>query len=237
MSSALLGGGFALLLVLFLVGFVVLVVVLVRVGVRQARERRETMAGFAAAREWTYREADPSLVDRFHGSPFGTGSGRRASNCLYGQHTGRAMVAFDYHYSTSSGSGSDRSSTSHTCSVVALNLGVGVPALAVSPEGAVGRFFGRLTNRDIRLGSEVFDHAFTVTSDDVRFATDVLHPQMRQLLLQWPGLSWRFEGDSMVVVNRGTHAPVQVDATLAVMDAVLAHVPDVVWQRLRGHDG
>lgn len=234
MSSALLGGGLALLLVLFFVGFVVLVVVLVRAGIRQARERREALAGFAAAREWTYREADPSLVDRFHGSPFGTGSGRRATNCLYGRHNGRAMVAFDYHYTTSSGSGDDRRSSSHSYSVVALNLGVQVPALAVSPEGAVGRFFGRLTNRDIQLGSPAFDHAFTVTSDDRRFAADVLHPQMVQLLLQWPALGWRFEGDSMVVINRGTHAPVQVDATLAVMDAVLAHVPEAVWQRLLG---
>lgn len=234
MSSALLGGGFALFFILFVVGFIVLAVVLVRAGIRQARERREALAGFAAAREWTYREADPSLVDRFHGSPFGTGSGRRATNCLYGRHAGRAMVAFDYHYTTSSGTGEDRSSTTHSHAVVALNLGVRVPALAVSPEGTIGRFFGRLTNRDIQLGSPAFDHAFTVTSDDPRFAVDVLHPQMVQLLLQWPALSWRFEGDSMVVVNRGTHAPVQVDATLAVMDAVLAHVPAVVWQRLRG---
>lgn len=233
MSSALLGGGFAVFFLLFL-GFVALVVVLVVVGQRQARERRAALAGFAAARGWSYRESDPSLVDRFHGRPFGTGSGRSAINCLYGQHDGRALVAFDYRYTTSSGTGDHRSSTTHTYAVVALNLGVRLPTLAVSPEGAVGRFFGRLTNRDLQLGSEAFDHAFTVTCDAPRFATDVLHPEMQQLLLQWPGLGWRFEVDSMVVVNSGSHAPVQVDATLAVMDAILDRVPEQVWDRLRG---
>jgi len=229
-SSALFGGGFAL----FFVGFFVLVIVLIVIGVQQAKKRRAALAGFAAARGWTFRESDPSLVDRFHGAPFGTGSSRRATNCLYGHHDGRALVAFDYQYTTSSGTGEDRTTTTHRHGVVALDLGVRIPALAVSPEGAVGRFFGRLTNRDIELESEDFNRAFTVTSDDRRFASDVLHPQVMQMLLQWPGLGWRFDGDSMLVVNNGSHDPPQVDANLAVMDAIIDHVPDFVWQQLRG---
>ncbi len=229
---SLLGGGLVLVLALFFVAFVALATVLVVVGIRKAKERREALAAHATARGWAYRESDPSLVDRFHGAPFGRGSSRRATNCLYGHHGERPMVAFDYRYTTSSGSGQDQTTTSHDYSVVALNLGVSVPALAVSPEGAVGRFFGRLTNRDIQLGSADFDRAFTVTSDDRRFAADVLHPQMMQMLLQWPGLGWRLEGDSIVVVNNGHHSPVQVDANLAVLDAILDEVPDVVWQQL-----
>ncbi|MDP2772403.1 MAG: DUF3137 domain-containing protein [Nocardioides sp.] len=230
MSSALFGGGF----ILVFIGFFALVVVLIVVGMVQAKKRREALTAFAAARGWTMRESDQSLVTRFGGSPFGTGSSRKATNCLYGSHDGRHMVAFDYQYQTSSGTGDDRRTTTHHYSVVAMSLGVATPRLAVSPEGPVGRFFGRLTNRDIELESEDFNHAFTVTSDDRRFASDVLHPKMMQMLLRWPALGWRFEADSMLVIRSGRHQPAEIDATLAVMDAVLDEVPDFVWRQLRG---
>jgi hypothetical protein len=73
-----------------------------------------------------------------------------------------------------------------------------------------------------------------VRASDPRFAADVLHPQMMRMLLQWPALGWRFEGDSMLVVRSGHHAPHEVDATLAVMDAILDQVPAQVWRTLRG---
>ena len=173
-NSALFGGGF----LLFFVCFFAFVVVLIVVGVIQNKRRQEGLAAFAAARGWVYKKSDPSLVTRFNGNPFGTGDSRRATNCLYGAHAERQMVAFDYQYTTSSGSGDNRTTTTHRYSVVAMNLGVAVPPLAVSPEGAVGRFFGRLTNRDIELESEDFNRAFTVTAHDRRFASDVLHPQI-----------------------------------------------------------
>ncbi|MCD4535165.1 DUF3137 domain-containing protein [Nocardioides sp. cx-169] len=230
MLTSLFGGSFGLLFL----GFTALVIVVFVVSLVQAKRRREGMTAFAAARGWTYRESDDSLVTRFSGDPFGTGSSRRATNCLYGAHDGRPMVAFDYRYTTSSGTGDDHSTETHTYSVVAMSLGVPVPPLAVSPEGPVGRFFGRLTNRDIELESEDFNRAFTVLAHDRRFASDVLHPQMMQMLLQWPALGWRFEGDSMLVVRAGDHEPHEVDATLAVMDAILDRVPEHVWRTLRG---
>ena len=229
-DSALFGGGFVLLFT----GFFVLVIVLIVVGVIQNKKRREALTAFAAARGWTMRESDPSLVTRFDGHPFGTGDSRRATNCLYGSHDGRHVVAFDYQYETTSGTGDDRSTDTHHYSVVAVSLGLAVPPLAVSPEGAVGRFFGRLTNRDIELESEDFNRAFTVTAHDRKFASDVLHPQMMQMLLQWPALGWRLEGDSMLVVRSGHHQPSEVDATLAVTDAIIDQIPEHVWRTLKG---
>jgi len=229
-NSALFGGGF----LLFFVCFFAFVVVLIVVGVIQNKRRQEGLAAFAAARGWVYKKSDPSLVTRFNGNPFGTGDSRRATNCLYGAHAERQMVAFDYQYTTTSGSGDNRDTDTHNYSVVAMSLGLQVPPLAVSPEGAVGRFFGRLTNRDIELESEDFNRAFTVTAHDRRFASDVLHPQMMQMLLQWPALGWRLEGDSILVVRSGHHQPSEVDATLAVMDAILDKFPEHVWRTLRG---
>lgn len=220
--------------IVFFIGITALMIVLIIFGMIGAKKRREALVAFAATRGWTYAQSDDSLVDRFEGSPFGTGQSRAATNCIYGVHDGRQMVAFDYRYQTTSGTGEDRSTTSHNFAVVALSLGVAMPALDVVPEGAVGRFFGRLTNSDIELESEDFNRAFTVKCPDRKFASDVLHPQMMEMLLQWPALAWRLDRDSMLVVRDGSADTQEVDATLAVMDAILDKVPDFVWRDLQG---
>jgi hypothetical protein len=135
-------------------------------GYLRAKKRREAFAAFAAARGWRYAESDHSLIGRFEGSPFGRGHGERARNVVYGEHDGRPMVAFDYEYKTTSGSGKDRRTTTHHYSVLALSMGVTMPALSVEPEGVLGRVIGRLTNTDIELESEVFNRTFTVRCPD-----------------------------------------------------------------------
>ncbi len=214
------------------VGFFVIALVLVVVGVIQARKRREAMAAYATSRGWRFAETDGNLVDRFQGTPFGTGSSRQASNVVYGEHDGRAMVAFDYRYTTTSGSGENRSTTTHHWSVLALSLGVLMPDLSVEPEGMLSRVIGRLTNTDIEMESEDFNRAFTVRSPSRKFAFDVLHPQMIEMLMRWPELGWRFEGDSMLVVRNGSHSIQEVDAKLTVMDAILDKIPEFVWKDL-----
>jgi hypothetical protein len=221
-----------------IVGGVVLLFVvalaLVVFGVIQAKKRREAMAAYAASRGWRYATHDQSLVNRFQGSPFGRGHGRAASNVIYGEHDGRAMVAFDYQYTTTSGSGKDRKSTTHHCSVLALSMGVTMPALSVQPEGIFGRVIGRLTNTDIELESEDFNRAFTVRCPSRKFAFDILHPQMIETLMQWPDLGWRFERDSMLVIRNGRHSIEEVDAKIHVMDAIIDRIPEFVWKEVRG---
>lgn len=222
--------GFGLLIALF---FALVVVVMV-VGFVQAKKRRDAFAAFAAQRGWRYVPSDHSLVDRFEGAPFGRGNRRRTSNVVHGMHEERPIVAFDYTYETTSGSGEDRKTTTHRYSVLAMSMGVVMPPLAVAPEGFFGRMIGRLTNTDIEMESEAFNRAFTVTCPDRRFAFDVLHPQMIEMLMQWPDLGWRFERDSMLVVRSGQQSIEEVDAKLRVMDAIVDRIPDFVWKQVRG---
>ncbi len=226
----LVGSGFVLLVVLF---------VFVAIGAmvyayQQAKKRREEMAAYAVSRGWRYEEVQPLLVDRFQGPPFGMGHSRRAGNAVYGQHDGRDFVAFDYEYKTTSGSGKDRRTTTHTFSVVALSMGVALPSLRVDPENFVERVIGRVTNTDIELELEDFNRAFTVSCPDRKFASDVLHPQMMEFLLQHRDVGWRFERDSMLVVASGRRTIPQIDATLALMDQIAALVPEFVWKHVRG---
>jgi hypothetical protein len=225
--------GFVILFVLFL-GLVVVVGV---IGYLQAKKRREEMAAYAASRGWRYEAEQRQLVDRFDGPPFGIGDSRQAGNAVYGQHDGRDFVSFDYQYETTSGSGKDRRTTTHSFSIVALSMGVSLPSLRVDPENFLERMVGRVTNSDIELELEDFNRAFTVSCPDRKFASDVLHPQMMEFLLQHRDVGWRFERDSMLMVSGSKRSVGEIDATLAVMDQISDRVPDFVWRQVRGQQG
>lgn len=210
------------------IGLVVLVPVLVVQANRRAAERRAGLASYAQAREWEYRAQDPALVDRFRGAPFGRGHSRQAVNVLLGRYDGRAFTAFDYLHAT--GSGEDR--RSHRCSVIALNLGVTAPDLAVGPTTTLRRWVDALSGRDITIGDPLFDDFFTVHSPFPGFARDVLLSDVRDVMRHHPTLAWRITGDSLLVIRPGGHGPGDVDATLQVMGALLDRIPEHVWGRL-----
>ena len=213
--------------------FVVLIGVL---GFLQAKRRREALQTWATSKGWVFERTDTSgLVGRFDGAPFGLGSSRRATNVVRGTYDGRSMLAYDYRYTTSStNADGTSSSTTHVYSVLATELGVAFPELSVTPEGMIKRFFGRLTNTDIELESEDFNRAFTVNCSDRKFASDVLSPQMMELLLQQPEVAWRFNQGCLLVIRSGEHSIEELESKLAWMDAILDRVPAFVWQQWTG---
>lgn len=214
--------------------FALIAVAAVVYSYQVAKRRREEMAAYAASQGWTYVEEEPALVDRFVGPPFGLGFGRRAYNVLYGNHDGRDLVSFDYTYKTQTSNGKTTTTHTHDFSVLGLSMGVLLPPLSVDPENFLDRFVGRLTGNDIDLESEEFNRTFTVSCPDRKFASDVLHPQMMEYLLQHRQLGWRFERDSLLVVATGRRTPAQINGTLAVMDGITDRVPEFVWVRLKG---
>ncbi|RNL59970.1 DUF3137 domain-containing protein [Nocardioides marmoriginsengisoli] len=221
---------------IFLIGLVVVALV-GYFGYLAAKKRREEFSAMAAARGWTWVERDDRFVDRFSGSPFGTGDDRKALNVVTGPYDGRPMVAFDYSYTTTETSTDAQGRTStrtvtHPFSVIALDVGVALPELSVSPEGFFGRLVGRLINNDIELESEQFNRAFTVHCPDRKFATDVLHPLMMEYLLTVPDLSWSFRDGGLVAITSGQHSMASLDATLTAIDGILDRIPPFVRQQL-----
>ncbi|WP_436699789.1 hypothetical protein [Nocardioides sp. BYT-33-1] len=215
---------------LVVVALVVLLALGVSAAAKRAAERRAGLAAFARDREWEFRPSDPALVERFAGAPFGRGHARQATNVLLGRYDGRAFTAFDYQFTTGSGEDSSR----HTYSVLALNLGVRAPDLAVGPTSTLRRWVDSLTGRDIEIGDPAFDAAYTVHSSAPEFAADVLLSDVRDVMRHHPALSWRITGDSLLVIRAGAHTPAEVDAKLHLMDALLDRIPGRVWDRLRG---
>jgi hypothetical protein len=225
------------LFILFVVIGFGLVAVVGFLGYLAAKKRREELAALATARGWTYAASDSRYVDRYSGSPFGQGHDRQANNVLTGVHDARPFAAFDYRYSTTSTNTDAQGRTTthtevHNFSVIALQVGVLLPDLAVSPEGFLSRMVGRLTGKDIEFESEDFNRAFTVTCSDRKFATDVIHPRMMEYLLTLRELAWSFRGDALVTVSAGQHSPALIDQTLSQIDGIVDLVPEFVWKEV-----
>ena len=227
------------LLVVIVVLVVAAFIVIAVMSAIAAKKRREGIAALAAARGWTYVERDDRWADAFQDSPFGIGHNRKATNVLTGEFDGRPFVSFDYvYYTTETSTDSEGRTTtrevSHPYGVAGLDMGASFPALEVTPAGMFGRFVGRLTNTDIELESEEFNRAFTVNCPDRKFASDVLHPRMMELLLQSQDAAFRFDRRWILDCEPGQVPLEHIEPRLSRVDAIVDQIPEFVWKEVRG---
>lgn len=176
----------------------------------QAKARREALADFARRRGWQFNPNRDSSWDTRYAQfgCFTTGHSRYAYNLLHGtldmSGNPRPCTLGDYTYKITSGSGKNRRTTTYRFSFLLIELPfVGLPELAVRPEG----FFDRLTTLvgfdDIDFESEEFSRKFHVESSDKRFAYDLLHPRMMELLLDSPPATFEIERDMLCTKSSG----------------------------------
>lgn len=197
------------------------------VGVVQRRRKTRRMAEFAQAQGWHYTPTDPSLTRRYEGSPFGTGSSRRAAHVMTGHHQGTPFTIFEYRYTHSDGDDTE----TYRFTVVVLPLPATRPTLQVTRETGMGRFLAHLGFRDLQLESEDFNRAFRIDTDNDRFAYDILNPPtMEWLLTQAPTYPFRFTGNHLITWRSGAIEPEHALQTLTFATNLRDRVPTFVWQ-------
>lgn len=202
------------------------------------RKRREALVVWCTQHGWTYQRGDDALSARWSGNPFGTGQRRRAENVIRGAVGSRPAVAFDYSFQTSStDSKGNRSTRTHRYAVVAVGLPVPLPRLEVTPDNIFKRAASAigLGAEDIHLESDEFNRRFRVTCSDRKFAFDVLHPRLMQMLLNAPAAAWRFEGVEVVSWEDGRLRPDAALVRAMMLDSLIDAVPTFVWKD-RGYD-
>ncbi|HTY72178.1 MAG TPA: DUF3137 domain-containing protein [Actinomycetes bacterium] len=216
---------------LVFVVFLVVGAAFVVIGYLNNQKRIKAVEQFCVDRGWSYVAEAPQYVDRWQGHPFGTGERRRARNVMSGEWRGAAFVGFDYSYETTSTDANGRTNrTTHTFGVVALGLPTYLPTLQVTGESVLRRAAQAVgMGHDIDLESEDFNRAFTVTSPDPKFASDVLTPRTMEMLLAAPHLAWRIEGTDILSWATGAFSPVDVLQRLDHLSKVVAGVPSFVW--------
>jgi hypothetical protein len=198
---------------------------------RWKARRRAEVAAYARRREWDYRPADPTLLDRFHGPPFTYGHDSLAENVLLGHYGGRPFVAFDLQVDTTTSIAGHGAGSLAWYSVAALNLGTSAPDLSVGPKGVLARLLARVNDRDVPIGDTAFDEAFSVRSPSPDFARAVLNRNVVALVRQHPDNGWRIDGDSLLMLSPRVlrRPPEEIEERLELMTAILAEVPPGVW--------
>ena len=193
---------------------------------RTQRDRK--LKAWAAASGWTYVGADPSLVERWPGAPFGLGRSRQATEVMVGRWADRPVVSFTYSYVTGSG----KSQTTHRFHVLALPLPAFLPSLELTPDGVAVRLLTALGPEDIQFESEEFNRAWRVVATDAKFAHDVVHPRLMERLMAPDAVGARLHiaGTDIIGWVAGPTTTVGIPRRLALMQDVVDSVPRYVWQ-------
>lgn len=224
-------GGVTFLVPLAFVGLVVVVLV---VGHRQAKRRQAETRAFAQSRGWAYHDQVNGLVNRWQGSPFGRGGGRRATEVLTGDFHGMQAISFRYQYTVSNG----KSSSTYQFHIAALHLPVALPWLRLTSENvgtSVARFFG---GQDVQFESQAFNEAWRVeASPPPQYAYDFIHPRMMERLLapDARGQAINVQGADIYVWTTGQRRLEMVDPQLNLLYGVVDLIPRHLWQKA-GHD-
>lgn len=203
---------------------------------RAAKKRREAFAALVASQGWSWYPEDNRWTSHWTGAPFDRGDHRRARNVVTGSRDGRPVVASDYSYQThTTNAQGHRQTTTHRYGVCGVELPAPLPVLEVEHEGLLGKVANALGFGDIELESEDFNRAFRVRCADRKFASDILHPRMMEMLLAGGCVAWRIHGDSIMCWDNGQHTPSQVMARLALLDAIADRIPGLhlarPWRR------
>jgi len=206
--------------------FIALAVVLIVFGILKARERREAMARLAAELGFEYYPDDPwNLEDKYAMFElFGRGHSRRASNVICGEIDGRAVVAFDYQYTTGSG----KNQSTHSYQALVMGLPILAAGLRMRSESLFDRVASWVGYDDINFESDEFSRSYHVACDDRRFAYDILHARLIDYLLGCGSVpNLEMQGPLMVLFESQGDAA-NVRRLLAIGREIVTSIPDYV---------
>jgi hypothetical protein len=88
---------------------------------------------------------------------------------------------------------------------------------------------------DIDFESEEFSRAFYVTSDNKKFAYDVIHQKMMEYLLANKRWSVEMHNQTVMISDNGTLPPEQLLSGIEFIRGFLSIFPEYLWQSLRNN--
>lgn len=193
------------------------------------KKRQAAFAAWAAAHGFSYATEDEQYADPPWGAPFGHGSDRRANDVLTGTVNDKAAVAFTHHYRVTTGSGKDRQTSDYYHRVFALTLPKRLPELQVGTEGFLSTIARAVGVHDIEFESEDFNRQYKVQADDRKFASDVINPQMMQLLMDNQAPGFHIIDGRILYVESGRVELTEVESKLQYLDVLVGNIPPFVW--------
>lgn len=173
-----------------------------------------------------FRELDPFNSTAIAFPLFRAGDDRRVEHVMW-RGDPRVRV-FDYAYGVDLGRGDRQVWHAFSCAL-AQHDGVW-PQIAILPERPLDRALQAVADVSVDVESEEFNRTFVVRCADRKFATDLLSPEMMELLLSTRGhLAFESRGRFLLITGRRVEGPL-LPGLLAVAESFLAAVPPVVTE-------
>ncbi|MCY2924561.1 MAG: hypothetical protein NT031_03840 [Planctomycetota bacterium] len=215
--------------------FVFVAIVLVIIAAGQAGARRKAMEQWAGGRGLAFDpDRQEGFDDRFEEfSCLRQGSSRYADNVISGNWGDRAILAFDYHYTT--GSGKNRHS--HSFSAVILESEIELKDLMIRQEtfgDKMGAFFGF---DDIDFESAQFSKEFYVRASDRKWAYDVIHARTMELLLASPRFSIQMAPRRVMAWRTSRLEPAELGQAATLVAGILDGMPQYLLEQQAGPAG
>jgi hypothetical protein len=203
-------------------------------AIHRHQARQQAMPGVAAGAGLQYAPDDPFGCTRVAFPLFRAGDGREVTNVMW-RAEGTARV-FDYrYYKERVDQEGRRTQTWYPSSCATARHNGSWPDLRILRERIVDRALVTVGLPDIQLESEEFNRSFIVQCRDAKFATDLLDPQMMELLLSAKGkvdvtLMGRF-----VLLTAKQLAPAELPWLLGLAEGFVERVPPVVRDLYASH--
>ncbi len=185
--------------------------------------------GFYGHPDWRFAPDGPGVLDHY---PVTTaGYAHEVTDPITGLRDGIRMDAFTHEWKTdrtetytdSQGNLRTRTVTDHHSEpVCGFLLPFQLPGLSVN---------GRRLGHKVAFESEAFNEAFTVRTEEPKFASDTIHPRTMEWLLASPPRGWTVQG-GVVVFEVEEHDHLLIDACEATLRGWLGRIPRFVWADL-----
>jgi len=215
--------------------FIGLIIYLAIYSHKKEKERRAAMAAWAVERGLNFSPEKVRGFDEEYREfdRLRQGSNRYAHNIMAGKLEGREVRLFDYHYEThSTNSKGHRQTHHHSFSAVILESGFRLLPLAIRPE----HFFDKLSAAfgwdDIDFESAEFSRRYHVKSPDKRWAYDVLHGRVMEMLLGVKGLSFECDRGAMICTGGGRWELRKFERAIGLVGEILRQIPDHAKERI-----
>ena len=204
---------------------------------RVARTRKRSIAATVAANGFSYVAEDFSLVGKFFGPPFETGSGQDARDVVAGTLAGGPFQTYVYSYDSESRD-SDGSTTTvtHRFQVTWVPLPAKFPHVRLTPDHGRHHGLGLFEGHDIDTESAAFNERWSLRASDERVAHAILTGPMIERLLgaDVQGRPVIFQGEHLMSFAPQASDLTDLSAIVGMLHEVAALVPPFLVNDLNG---
>ncbi|CAN5146369.1 hypothetical protein BH09ACT3_BH09ACT3_11270 [soil metagenome] len=193
------------------------------------RKKVARYQNWAAANGWQYVRRDDSRSARWTVRPFTLGQKQRIHHVLDGERDGHAVSVFEHEAVNKVGETSVYRQT-----VLTTALPGSLPPVLIAPQRTPERkvLLAEL-GKDYEVEWAEFNREWFIRTDDLRFTSDFVHPQLMERLMKpdAKGLFLRVEGSDLIGWLTGARDELAlIENQLPVLLDVVRLIPGFVWK-------